>query len=128
MSFKVVTTYSDFITACSDLDSYYGKNFKDLPDEVKENLNDYFDGCECVDGEGCNPDNVWVNSFQEWTLEETLVDNLEVISLQEFRELKGNGVISEWVDENIEQIESAISELGYEFLGRDGIESWFLLQ
>ena len=61
-------------------------------------------------------------------MEETLVDNLEVISLQEFRELKGNGVISEWVDENIEQIESAISELGYEFLGRDGIESWFLLQ
>lgn len=60
-------------------------------------------------------------------MEETLVDNLEVISKQEFRELKGNGVISEWVDENIEQIESAFSEMGYEFLGRDGTESWYVL-
>lgn len=93
MGFKVVTTYPDFISACSDLDYYYGKNFKDLPDDIKERLNAYYDGCECVDGEGCNPDNVWVNSFQEWTLEETLVDNLEVISLQEFRELKGNELI-----------------------------------
>lgn len=126
MGFKVVTTYSDFVSACSDF--YYGKNFKDLPDDIKERLNEQFDGCECVDGEGCNPDDVWVNGFDEWTLEETLVDNLEVISLQEFRELKGNGVISEWVDENIEQIESAISELGYEFLGRDGIESWYVLR
>lgn len=125
MGFKVVTTYSDFVSACSDF--YYGKNFKDLPDDIKERLNEQFDGCECVGGEGCNPDDVWVNGFYEWTLEETLVDNLEVISLQEFRDLKGNGVISEWVDENIEQIESAISELGYEFLGRDGIESWYVL-
>lgn len=125
MGFKVVTTYSDFVSACSYF--YYGKNFKDLPDDIKERLNEQFDGCECVDGEGCNPDDVWVNGFYEWTLEETLVDNLEVISLQEFRVLKGNGVISEWVDENIEQIESAISELGYEFLGRDGIESWYVL-
>lgn len=125
MGFKVVTTYSDFVSACSDF--VYGKNFEDLSDDVKERLNEHYDGCECVDGEGCNPDDVWLNAFYEWTLEETLVDNLEVISLQEFRDLKGNGVISEWVDENIEQIESAISELGYEFLGRDGIESWYVL-
>lgn len=126
MGFKVVTTYSDFVSACSDF--YYGKNFKDLPDDVKERLNEQFDGSECVDGEGCNPDDVWVNGFDEWTLEETLVDNLELLSLQEFRELKGESMISEWVDENIEQIESAISELGYEFLGRDGIESWYILR
>lgn len=126
MGFKVVTTYSDFVSACSDF--YYGKSFKDLPDDVKERLNEQFDGSECVDGEGCNPDDVWVNGFDEWTLEETLVDNLELLSLQEFRELKGESMISEWVDENIEQIESAISELGYEFLGRDGIESWYILR
>lgn len=126
MGFKVVTTYSDFVSACSDF--YYGKNFKDLPDDVKERLNEQFDGSECIDGEGCNPDDVWVNGFNEWTLEETLVDNLELLSLQEFRELKGESMISEWVDENIEQIESAISELGYEFLGRDGIESWYILR
>lgn len=126
MGFKVVTTYSDFVSACSDF--AYGKNFKDLPDDVKERLNEQFDGSECVDGEGCNPDDVWVNGFDEWTLEETLVDNLELLSLQEFRELKGESMISEWVDENIEQIESAISDLGYEFLGRDGIESWYILR
>lgn len=48
MGFKVVTTYSDFVSACSDF--YYGKNFKDLPDDVKERLNEQFDGSECVDG------------------------------------------------------------------------------
>lgn len=126
MGFKVVTTYSDFVSACSDY--YYGKNFKDLPDDIKERINEHFDGCECVDGEGCNPDDVWVNGFDEWTLEETLVDNLELLSLQEFRELKGNDEISEWVDENIDEVESSISELGYEFLGRDGIESWYVLR
>lgn len=126
MGFKVVTTYSDFISACSDF--YYGKNFKDLPDDIKERINEHFDGCECVDGEECNPDDVWVNGFDEWTLEETLVDNLELLSLQEFRELKGNDELSEWVDENIDEVESSISELGYEFLGRDGIESWYVLR
>lgn len=126
MGFKVVTTYSDFVSACSDY--YYGKNFKDLSDDIKERINEHFDGCECVDGEGCNPDDVWVNGFDEWTLEETLVDNLELLSLQEFRELKGNDELSEWVDENIDEVESSISELGYEFLGRDGIESWFVLR
>lgn len=126
MGFKVVTTYSDFVSACSDF--YYGKNFKDLPDDIRERLNEIYDGSECVDGEGCNPDDVWVNGFDEWTLEETLVDNLELLSNQEFRDLKGESMISEWVDENIEQIESAISELGYEFLGRDGIESWYVLR
>lgn len=126
MGFKVVTTYSDFVSACSDF--YYGKNFKDLPDDIRERLNEIYDGSECVDGEGCNPDDVWVNGFDEWTLEETLVDNLELLSLQEYRELKGESMISEWVDENIEQIESAISELGYEFLGRDGIELWYVLR
>lgn len=126
MGFKVVTTYSDFVSACSDF--YYGKNFKDLPDDIRERLNEIYDGSECVDGKGCNPDDVWVNGFDEWTLEETLVDNLELLSLQEYRELKGESMISEWVDENIEQIESAISELGYEFLGRDGIESWYVLR
>lgn len=126
MGFKVVTTYSDFVSACSDY--YYGKNFKDLPDDIKERINEHFDGCECVDGEGCNPDDVWVNGFDEWTLQEALVDNLELLSLQEFRELKGNDELSEWVDENIDEVESSISELGYEFLGRDGIESWFVLR
>lgn len=126
MGFKVVTTYSDFVSACSDY--YYGKNFKDLPDDIKGRINEHFDGCECVDGEGCNPDDVWVNGFDEWTLEETLVDNLELLSLQEFRELKGNDELSEWVDENIDEVESSISELGYEFLGRDGIESWYVLR
>lgn len=125
MGFKVVTTYSDFISACSDFS--YGKNFKDLPDDVQEKFNEIYDDCECVDGEGCNPDDVWLNGFYEWTLDEALVDNLELLSKQEFREIKGHGMISEWVDENIEQIESAISDLGYQFLGRDGIESWYVL-
>lgn len=92
-------------------------------------MNGYFDGCEVVElGQGCDPDNVYLNSFHEWTLEETVVDNLSMLSKQEFRELKGNDELTEWVDENIDEIESEISDMGYYYLGRDGYESWYLLQ
>lgn len=125
MSFKIV--YPDFISACSDFT--YGKEFTDLPDDVQECLNGYFDGCEVVElGQGCDPDNVYLNSFHEWTLEETVVDNLSMLSKQEFRELKGNDELSEWIDENIDEIESEISDLRYYYLGRDGIESWYVLE
>lgn len=125
MSFKIV--YPDFISACYDF--AYGKKFLDWSDEIQESLNNYFDGCEVTElGQGCDPDNVYLNSFQEWTLEETVVDNLSMISLQEFKELKGNDELSEWVDENIDEIESKISDLGYYYLGREGIESWCVLE
>lgn len=61
-------------------------------------------------------------------MEETVVDNLSMLSLQEFKELKGNDELSEWVDENIDEIESKISDLGYYYLGREGIESWCVLE
>jgi hypothetical protein len=125
MSFKIV--YPDFISACYGYT--YGKRFLDCPDDVQQMLNDYFDGCEVTEsGVGSDPDNVYLNGFVEWTLEETVVDNLSMLSLQEFKELKGNDELSEWVDENIEQIESEISDMGYFYLGRDGYESWYLLQ
>lgn len=61
-------------------------------------------------------------------MEETVVDNLSMLSLQEFKELKGNDELFEWVDENIDEIESKISDLGYYYLGREGIESWCVLE
>lgn len=125
MSFKIA--YPDFISACGDF--VYGKRFLDEPENVQQRLNDYFDGSEVTElGQGCDPDNVYLNSFTEWTLEETIVDNLSMLSLQEFRELKGNDELFEWVDENIDEIESEISDLGYYYLGRDGYESWYVLQ
>ena len=51
-----------------------------------------------------------------------------MLSLQEFKELKGNDELSEWIDENIDEIESEISDSGYYYLGRDGIESWCVLE
>ena len=51
-----------------------------------------------------------------------------MLSLQEFKELKGNDELFEWVDENIDEIESKISDLGYYYLGREGIESWCVLE
>ena len=50
------------------------------------------------------------------------------LSKQEFRELKGSDELIEWIDENIDEIESEISDLGYYYLGRDGIESWYVLE
>lgn len=67
----------------------------------------------------------WVNGLMS-DVEETLVDN-ELLSKQELVSLKVMMSFLNGLMKNIDEIESSISELGYEFLGRDGVESWYVL-
>lgn len=52
----------------------YGKNFCDLPESIKDEIEEYFDGLNLEENRDANPDNMWVNSFTE-------VDRLEAIEL-----------------------------------------------
>lgn len=43
----------------------YGKNFCDLPESIKDEIEAYFDGLNLEENSDANPDNMWVNSFTE---------------------------------------------------------------
>lgn len=44
----------------------YGKNFCDLPESIKDAIEEYFDGMNLDENPDSNPDNMWVNSFTEF--------------------------------------------------------------
>ena len=70
MSIKVI--YDSYSDICKDY--VYGKRFLDEPDIVIEKLNEHFDGVEFEQFDGCNPDNVYINSFTEVDTKEALID------------------------------------------------------
>lgn len=43
----------------------YGKNFCDLPESIKDEIEAYFYGLNLEENSDANPDNMWVNSFTE---------------------------------------------------------------
>ena len=44
----------------------YGKNFCDLPESIKDAIEEYFDGLNLSEHHEANPDNMYVNSFSEF--------------------------------------------------------------
>ena len=47
-------------------DTEYGEGFCDLPEPIKEAIEEYFDGMNLDKNPDSNPDNMWVNSFTEF--------------------------------------------------------------
>ena len=43
----------------------YGKEFCDLPYQIRDAIEEYFDGLNLSENSNANPDNMWVNSFTE---------------------------------------------------------------
>ncbi|MCF1283734.1 hypothetical protein [Streptococcus sinensis] len=51
-----------------------------MPDKIITRLDEHFDGVEFAQFDGCNPDNVAINSFTEvGTKEEFVYRNLELV-------------------------------------------------
>lgn len=44
----------------------YGKNFCDLPESIKDAIEEYFDGLNLFEHYEANPDNMYVNSFSKF--------------------------------------------------------------
>ena len=83
----------------------YGKNFCDLPESIKDEIEEYFDGLNLLENPDANPNNMWVNSFTE-------ADKREAIWLAYSDEIDVEDVESYDDEELIEKLQD-----GYGFLG-----------
>ena len=122
MSIKVI--YSKFSDVCKYYT--YGKKFLDEPAKIIECLDEHFDGVEFGQFDGCNPDNVYVNSFTEVDTKEALIDFAGILDHGEYEQLVNEDCLSAYVEEHEEEIASRLGD-SYVFLGHEG-DSWFLLQ
>ena len=122
MSIKVI--YDSFSDVCKYY--AYGKKFLDEPDIVIEKLNDHFDGVEFGQFDGCNPDNVYINSFTEVDTKEALIDFAGILDHGEYEQLMNEDRLSAYVEEHEEEIISRLED-SYTFLCHEG-DSWYFLQ
>lgn len=122
MSIKVI--YDSYSDVCKDY--VYGKRFLDEPDIVIEKLNEHFDGVEFGQYDGCNPDNVYINSFTEVDTKEALIDFAGILDHGEYEQLMNEDRLSAYVEEHEEEIVSRLED-SYTFLCHVG-DSWYFLQ
>lgn len=122
MSIKVI--YDSYSDVCKDY--VYGKRFLDEPDIVIEKLDEHFDGVEFGQYDGCNPDNVYINSFTEVGTPEALIDFAGILDYGEYEQLVNEDRLSAYVEEHEEEIISRLED-SYTFLGHEG-DSWYFLQ
>lgn len=122
MSIKVI--YDSYSDICKDY--VYGKRFLDEPEIVIKNLNEHFDGVEFEQFDGCNPDNVYINSFTEVDTKEALIDFAAILDHEEYEQLINEDRLFTYVEENKDEIVSRLED-SYIFLGHEG-DSWYFLQ
>ena len=122
MSTKVI--YDSYSDVCGDY--AYGKRFLDEPDIVIEKLNEHFDGVEFGQFDGCNPDNVYINSFTEVDTQEALICFAGILDHGEYEQLVNEDRLSAYVEEHEEEIISRLED-SYTFLCHEG-DSWYFLQ
>ena len=122
MSIKVV--YDSYSDVCKYY--AYGKKFLDESEKVIERLNEYFDGVEFGQFDGCNPDNVYINSFTEVDTKEALIDFAGILDPGEYEQLMNEDRMSAYVEEHEEEIISRLED-SYTFLCHEG-DSWYFLQ
>ncbi|MDU4467645.1 MAG: hypothetical protein E7I99_05090 [Streptococcus mitis] len=122
MSIKVI--YDSYSDICKDY--VYGKRFLDEPEIVIKNLNEHFDGVEFEQFDGCNPDNVYINSFTEVDTKEALIDFAAILDHEEYEQLINEDRLFTYVEENEDEIVSRLED-SYIFLGHEG-DSWYFLQ
>ena len=99
------------------------KRFLDEPEKVIERLNEHFDGVEFGQFDGCNPDNVYINSFTEVDTKEALIDFAGILDHGEYEQLVNEDRLSAYVEENEEEIISRLED-SYTFLFHEG-DSWY---
>ena len=122
MSIKVV--YNKFSDVCKHYT--FGKKLLDEPEKIIDRLDEHFDGAEFGQFDGCNPDNVYINSFTEVDTQEALIDFAGILDHGEFEQLMNEDRLSAYVEEHEEEIASRLGD-SYVFLGHEG-DSWYFLQ
>ncbi|MDV5987563.1 hypothetical protein KB575_00575 [Streptococcus canis] len=98
-------------------DSYmYGKKFLELPEEIIDAIDDYFDGQEIEAYGYGNPDDVYVNHYYYFTNKNVLLE-FDLLSKDEIEHLIEKDQIDDYVESHREEIEERIEDravlLGY---------------
>lgn len=122
MSIKVV--YNKFSDVCKHYT--FGKKLLDEPEKIIDRLDEHFDGVEFGQFDGCNPDNVYINSFTEVDTQEALIDFAGILDHGEYEQLVNEDRLSAYVEEHEEEIISRIAD-SCVYLGYEG-DSWYFLQ
>lgn len=113
MSVKV--TYNCYINLCEDY--MYGKNFLDLPEEIQDAVDEYFNGAEIeAFGDG-NPDDMWVNHYEDLDAEDVLTYQTRMLTDENYQELLESGELESYIEQHLEEINERLSDrcslLGY---------------
>lgn len=122
MSIKVV--YNKFSDVCKHYT--FGKKLLDEPQKIIDCLDEHFDGVEFGQFDGCNLDNVYINSFTEVDTQEALIDFAGILNHGEYEQLVNEDRLSAYVEEHEEEIASRLGD-SCVFLGHEG-DSWYILQ
>lgn len=83
MSIKVI--YDSYSDVCKNY--VYGSTFLYFSDKIIERLDEHFDGVEFGQFDGCNPDNVFINSFTEVDTKEALIECAKILNHGEYEQL-----------------------------------------
>lgn len=120
MSIKVVyDAYTDICGAYG-----YGKNILNLPDNVQESINEFFDG-QTIEGDN-NPDNIYMNYLMSVDFSEICYDlNFPLSKFSDFENIEEmtDDEVQEFLEENLDVVNEFIKE-SYTFLGYDSGE-WY---
>ena len=113
MSVKV--TYNCYINLCEDY--MYGKKFLDLPEEIQDAVDEYFNGAEIEAFGNGNPDDMWVNHYEGLDAEDVLTYQTRMLTDENYQELLESGELDEYIEQHLEEINERLSDrcslLGY---------------
>lgn len=126
MAIVVKETFNSYTDWVKTTNSAYKSSFESLSDQAKTSLNNLLDTTEIEAHGPMNPDNVWVNLLIDWTDEECLVDNLKLLTKDEYLKLVETDLIVDYIKDKWDLIIDRIDDLGYIVLGYKKDE-WTLL-
>lgn len=106
-----VDSYSDLVSAYSR-----GEEILNLPEQIIDNIDAYFDGQD-VDFTGVdNPDNFYINHLFESSEKDFLIKDLNYLSEREYQELVENDELENYINEHLNDIEDQTNQNFY-YLG-----------
>lgn len=123
MSIKVTVDY--YTDLCRG--TLYGEHILELPDEIQDAINDFFEGIGEIDLNGgeFHPDNVVVNMLVELDLDEA-VPEFKLMDENELAAQIENDTLSQWFEDHANEVADTVDE-EHAFLGVAGKKLYYLL-
>ncbi|MGT2896009.1 hypothetical protein ACVRZR_06465 [Streptococcus entericus] len=108
---SVTVVYDFYSEVCEN--TMYGQHFLELPEEMIDRLDDYFDGLEIPTAGGIHPNNVYVNSYTIENDREVATFWTKLIDEDDYDRLEAQGQLESWLDYHRNEIEERLSDRVY---------------